>query len=92
MVDGVLGEFGVIEKKDGTLVAPNNVIVNKDGNAVTKNGNVQTCDGFAGFQTLKNGESRYVFDDGSSISTRAKTNQEVVEAGVAVGSYPSVDH
>tara|TARA_X000001382_G_scaffold90573_2_gene65170 strand:- start:1117 stop:4944 length:3828 start_codon:yes stop_codon:yes gene_type:complete len=91
VVDGVLGEFGVIEKKDGTLVAPNNVIVNKDGNAVTKDGKVQTWDGFAGFQTLKNGESIYVFDDGSSISTGFKNNQDFVQAGVDLGSYQSVD-
>ena len=52
VVDGVLGEFGVIEKKDGTLVAPNNVVVDKDGNAVTKDGKVQTWDGSTGFQTL----------------------------------------
>jgi hypothetical protein len=91
VVDGVLGEFGVIEKKDGTLVAPNGAIVNNKGNLVTKDGKVQTWDGFAGFQTLKNGESIYVFDDGSSISTGFKNNQDFVQAGVDLGSYQSVD-
>ena len=91
VVDGVLGEFGVIEKKDGTLVAPNNVVVDKDGNAVTKDGKVQTWDGFTGFQTLKNGQSIYIFDDGSSISTGFKNNPDFVDAGIDLGSYKSAD-
>jgi hypothetical protein len=43
LVDGVLGELGIIEKEDGTLVTPNNVIIDKEGNAVKdKEGNVKT--------------------------------------------------
>ena len=93
LVDGVLGELGIIEKEDGTLVAPNNVIIDKEGNAVKdKEGNVKTWSGHTGFKTLTNGENIWIFDDGSSISTGFLNNPDFVDAGIDLGSYNSAGH
>ena len=93
LVDGVLGELGIIEKEDGTLVAPNNAIIDKEGNAVKdKEGNVKTWSGHTGFKTLTNGENIWIFDDGSSISTGFLNNPDFVDAGIDLGSYNSAGH
>ena len=70
---GLLKGFGVTQKKDGTLVASNGVIVDGKGNALEKDGKVQTWSDKKG---LDKKQGVFVFEDGSYVNLGTPSDKQ----------------
>jgi len=70
---GLLKGFGLTQKKDGTLVASNGVIVDGKGKALEKDGKVQTWSDKKG---LDKKQGVFVFEDGSYVNLGTPSDKQ----------------